>query len=333
MVGDVTGAVSAYSTEADFAPLRVHAPAKGAASGGGICSVALCPRADGGLLVLSSAHDGALAASTLKPDPWPAQVARLDAPLAPLDPSTPAYLVAGPHGAAFSGQGAAVCMHDLDTAAKTWDGVYNAGSVAALAEGVADLHLSASGAASASAAPSAATLPSRPLSYSPFWHLLGAAIDRLGVVALWDVRAPGTQGPAAAVKVCGGDGTASWIHVDEGAGMAGQLLVATSEPKAPVQLFDIRRVPTARTAGAVQAVASLPLPANAECGCFAALGSTLVAGGGAKCGTSWRYCDERADETVAEDDEEEEVGKKGRDKKKKRLGKVETRGSRQSRMA
>ena len=93
-------------------------------------------------------------------------------------------------------------------------------------------------------------------------------------------------------------------------------------------------MPTARTAAAVQAVASLPLPANAECGCFAALGSTLVAGGGAKCGASWRYCGERADETGAEEEEEEEeVGKKGRDKKKKRLGKVETRGSRQSRMA
>ena len=68
------------------------------------------------------------------------------------------------------------------------------------------------------------SLPSRPLSYSPFWKLLATAIEGSGVVALWDTRMAGAKGPAVAVGV-GGGSDAAWVHIDEGQGGAGHLLL------------------------------------------------------------------------------------------------------------
>ena len=87
---------------------------------------------------------------------------------------------------------------------------------------------------------------------------LGAA--RGDVVALWDVRLPGDKGPAAAIKAGVGGSGVSWLHLDEGSGMAGQLLIAPAAAGAPIQLYDIRRLPMARAATAVLATATLPLP-------------------------------------------------------------------------
>ena len=127
-------------------------------------------------------------------------------------------------------------------------------------------------------------------------------------------------------------GNASWVHLDEGSGMSGHLLVSSASG-GPVRLFDVRRVPRSHTAEAARELATLPPPANAGCTCFAAAGATLVVGGGAKCGEAWRYCGDRGDDAEG-DAEEEEEEKRGKVKeKKKRQEKVLKRGSRQSRIA
>ena len=180
---------------------------------------------------------------------------------------------------------------------------------------------------------STAPAPSRRLSYSPFWQLLAAAEGdgASGAVALWDIRQPGSRGPAAALAIAGG---ASWVHLDEGThGLSGHLLVAPSGG-GEVRLYDVRRVPCARAAAAVRPIGVLPAPPHASPACFAAAGSTLVVGGGAKCGEALRYCGERGDigEGEADEDEDEER-RRPKKEKKKRIEKKEVRGSRQSRCA
>ena len=63
-------------------------------------------------------------------------------------------------------------------------------------------------------------------------------------------------------------------------------------------------------------------------------GGTIVLGGGAKCGTAWRYCGERAEQADGEEeDEEEKERRKPAKEKKKRMAKKDFVGSRSSRMA
>ena len=101
-----------------------------------------------------------------------------------------------------------------------------------------------------------------------------------------------------------------------------------------MRLYDVRRVPCARAAAAVRPIGVLPAPPHASPACFAAAGSTLVVGGGAKCGEALRYCGERGDigEGEADEDEDEER-RRPKKEKKKRIEKKEVRGSRQSRCA
>ena len=68
---------------------------------------------------------------------------------------------------------------------------------------------------------------------------------------------------------------------------------------------------------------------------LALLAGGVVVGGGAKCGSAWRYCGARGDPAqAAEEEEEEERGSRRPAKeKKKRMAKKEQIGSRQSRMA
>ena len=350
-VGDAVGAVLLYSTEADFAPTRI-APLGSAA----VRSVALVALDDDAknLLVVASAEDGGLSASLCACDTWPPTQARVEPPLAPLAADAPMHLCAGPGARLFSAAGAQVAMHDVQRDATSWsarDADWSA-SVAAgslgpstLLDGVAAMGLggvatatAAGGAAGGSsvahaaggAAVGASATPTRLVSYSPSWQLLASAAS--GVVALWDVRAPGSSGPAAAVQLAGSD--ASWIHLDESDGLAGHLLVAPTGGGL-VHLYDVRRVPCGRAASAARAVATFAPPPNATAACFAAQGSTLVVGGGAKCGTVLKYCGDRADLSKGEEeDDEEEGGKKSKGKeKKKRIVRKEVRGSRQSRCA
>ena len=354
VVGDATGALHAYATEGDFVPTRL-APIKSAE--GAVRSIALLPmEAASGHLVLASSNDGVLTASLLRTEPWPPPAQTLSRSLVPLPhlcappAGVPLHLAAGPSGSVFGASGAAAFMLDLGASAAAWStkggewtggdlgwhGTCDASMMAEmrLAEAFSGVALEPPSSSVASstggASVAGASLPSRPVSYSPYWRLLAAAVDG-GIVAMWDVRLPGDRGPAAAVRVVGG---ASWIHLDEAQGKSGHLLLAPTAG-GPVQLYDVRRVPCVREGAAARPVATLAPPPNAAAVCFAAQGSTLVMGGGAKCGAALRYCGERA-ELSGEAEEDEDEGKEKRKpgkEKKKRLAKKEQIGSRQSRMA
>jgi len=193
------------------------------------------------------------------------------------------------------------------------------------------MRLAGSAAGEGAGAPAAAEAiaPSRPVSYSPFWRLAAAGSD--GAVSLWDVRCNGERGPAASVSC---EGSAAWVHLDEGGGMAGHLAVAASgESPRGVEVYDVRRLPRARDAAAVRSVARMAAPPAAVEVCFAALGSTLVVGGGATCAASWRYCGAVAAADAGEEEEEEEERRPKKEKKKKRQATKEFKGSRQARMA
>mmetsp|Transcript_25944 Transcript_25944/g.59959 ORF Transcript_25944/g.59959 Transcript_25944/m.59959 type:complete len:160 (-) Transcript_25944:86-565(-) len=124
-----------------------------------------------------------------------------------------------------------------------------------------------------------------------------------GVVALWDVRVAGDRGCAAAIQMA--EGGASWVHLDEGQGFAGQLLLLPCNG-ANIQVYDVRRVASARHPSSAVPVSSLPSPARGvSVSCFASEGSTLVVGGGHKSGESWRY---RVAGHLLEDEGEEEDG-------------------------
>lgn len=158
----------------------------------------------------------------------------------------------------------------------------------------------------------------RLLSYSQWWHLLASADAERGVVALWDARQPGDRGPAAAMRMAGGVRS---LHLDEGQGMAGHLIVAPSSGAA-LELYDVRRVPAARAHSAALPLATLPLPQSkggtheGGVACFAALGSSLVFGCGAESSEAWRLTGEPTEEG---DEEEQEQRDKKKDKKKKRI--------------
>jgi hypothetical protein len=154
--------------------------------------------------------------------------------------------------------------------------------------------------------PPPVTALSHKLSYSPVWQLVVAALDG-DLVAIWDVRRPAADGPAATLRVAGG---ASWVHVDEGHEYAGHLLLAPSSG-GPVQLFDVRRVPLTRSAVAVRALATFAPPAASASCCFAAAASSIVVGGGAESSDAWRYSGE------PEEAEEEKRQKDKKDKKKR----------------
>ena len=357
-VGDAVGAVLLYGTEAEFTPTRL-APA-GTGSVRSVAVVALDSTASR-VLVVASASDGALTAAVCPSDPWPpAQIQRIEPPIAPLADGMPMHLAAAPDATLFCASAGRVTMHDLRADVATWSttaGSWGATLAAdALGEGVlldgfAGMSVSggsskgtaakggAGGAASDTSvahAPGAVAangaLPSRLVSYCPSWRLLVDATDPSGVVALWDVRQPASSQPAAAVKLAGAG--ASWVHLDEGEGLSGHLLLSPA-CGGPVQLYDVRRVACAHNASAARPVATFAPPKGAGVSCFAAQGSTLVVGGGAKCGTALKYSGESADLSKAneeEEDEEEQKGK-GKEKKKKRIEKKEVRGSRQSRCA
>ena len=143
--------------------------------------------------------------------------------------------------------------------------------------------------------------PSRLLDYSPCWRLLAAAMES-GVVALWDPRAPGGEGPAASVRLPNGE--ARWVSLDDGHSLGGHLLASTAS--GPVHVYDVRRACTGRGAAAARgargvAVLASPPGAGFGCGCFGAADSVLVVGGGAKGKEALRY-------TVGADDGPEDEG-------------------------
>jgi hypothetical protein len=349
-----------------YGPVRSLAllPLSGAAEGGG--GGASDAAGEGVLVVASGGSSGdELTVAVTSPAAWPPpqpltrEAATL---LAPLCSGGPVHVAAGPAGCVVGASaagfathdlraGAAVAMADVQKAVSVWSAstpewhaprtADDAHDASLIVDGLAKLGLTpASSSAAAATVPAAAASagaskggaaaePCRRVSYSPMWRLLGACTDG-DVVTLWDVRSPGARGPAAGVRVAGG---ASWVHLDEGERMAGQLLVAPASG-GPLLVYDVRRVPCARSAGAALPVGALAPPANAPAACFAALGSTLVVGGGAKCGSAWRFCGERADPNKGEEEEDDEERRKpAKEKKKKRMDKKEVRGSRQSRMA
>ena len=184
----------------------------------------------------------------------------------------------------------------------------------------------------------------KPLSFSPSFHLLASAVESPGsghgVVALWDVRADARCGPAAALRMPGG---ASVVHLDETRSLGGHLLVAPSvaggsgsgsgggsgsgsgggsgsSAAGSVRLYDIRRVPLARGSSAAKALATFSPPADATETCFAAHGASLVVGGGGKCAEAWAYSG--ADLAVEDEEEAEDTRtKKVKEKKKRVVGK------------
>ena len=371
-VADVAGAVYLYCTEADFSPYRITAPVAAstpraaAASGATIASLALVTlEGDGApLLVVASSIDGGVPSGSLvHTEPWPPTQATKVALPASMGSATPPpggavglqHLLAGPHGHIFTAADGTVASHDLGAAScASSRSVGNTQSAAAgwhgtcpgmdqLADRLASVALDLSAAAASSGSASASTVPTslatttrvlpyRPISYSPTWHLLAAPVGDSPMIALWDTRTRSDHGPAAALRLAAGD-SASWLHLDESDSLAGQLLVASSN-ETIVRVFDIRRVPCTRTSSALQAVTSVQAPASASAVCFAAQGSSLIVGGGAKCSTSWRYNGERADlSTEADDDDDEKANRKPGKEKKKRLAKKEQIGSRQSRCA
>jgi len=352
VAGDAAGALHAYNTDAEFGAPRVSRGlevARSPGGGAGVRSVALLPGANGGsVLALCSSLDGLLSASPVLVEPWqtaPLPRARVHAPPAACaDTGCPLHLAAGPPGGALCAAGGAVALLDVETAATSWSGRTSwpdAGAVpcswrgvasrgAGLAASMGAMRLAGSAAGEGAGAPAAAEAvsPSRPVSYSPFWRLAAAASD--GAVSLWDVRCQGDRGPAASVS---SEGSAAWVHLDEGGGMAGHLAVAASaESSRGVEVYDVRRLPRAKDAAAVRSVARLAAPPAAVEVCFAALGSTLVVGGGATCAASWRYCGAVAAADAGEEEEEEERRPK-KEKKKKRQATKEFKGSRQARMA
>ena len=351
-VGDAAGGLHLYSTEADFVPVR-HG-SKGVAHGQAVRSIALLPLggATADLLALASSDAGVVTATLARPGGGGSQLPRPVLPLRELGGGRwPIHLATGSGTTVFAAAGPAVALHDLASGAcawtaeapgtadrlgerawpgggallePAWQGAYVADLVD-LADAVGALGLEPPPAAA-----DAAGGPARPLWYSPAWRLLASAVDGGGVVALWDVRVSGERGPAAAIRAPGG---AAWLHIDEAGRMGGQLLIAAPSGGS-VQVYDIRRVPCARTSSAVRPMMSFAPPPSAATACFAAHASTLVVGGGAKCGSAWRYCGATADGDAAEgEEEEEERARKPAKEKKKRLAKKEMVGSRQSRMA
>ena len=213
---------------------------------------------------------------------------------------------------------AARVVHAASGASAPIDGFSDEGAAAPsklMQAGAAAVDVSAEGGGAGGTSSVASSSPSRLLSYSPFWSLLAASVDGGGVVALWDVRVAGVKGSVAAVRTPDGAG-ARWIHLDEGVRMSGHLVLAPAAAGAPLQIYDIRRVGSARASLAARAVATLPPPANAGTTCFAAKGSAIVLGG-AKAAEAWRYTGDPEEEAEEEEEEEEQPTKKSKEKKKK----------------
>eukprot|EP00327_Prymnesium_parvum_P033145 CAMPEP_0195604756 /NCGR_PEP_ID=MMETSP0815-20121206/6807_1 /TAXON_ID=97485 /ORGANISM="Prymnesium parvum, Strain Texoma1" /LENGTH=500 /DNA_ID=CAMNT_0040744423 /DNA_START=54 /DNA_END=1556 /DNA_ORIENTATION=- len=267
-VGDAAGMVHIYDTESEFVPLRLTG------GSGAVRSIELL-RVEGGTLVLGSG-EATLTAWFTNTDGSPASRA------VPLNFALKGlHLSAGPSGCVYGASRSLVTLYDLNASAAAWRagggewpvtepvwrGCWAASTVASVVDAFPG---------------STACVPSRPLSYSPFWKLLASAHDE--AVALWDVRAAPEQGPAAVVRAAGGS---AWVHLDEGQGMAGHLLIA---PQAGgcVQLYDVRRLSASRGASAVHAIVTLEVPPSEGAVCFAAKSSTLVVGG-VKCSEAWRY--------------------------------------------
>jgi hypothetical protein len=359
-VGDTAGGVHLLSTESEFTPVRVP-PAADAKEA--VCSLALLPRHGGGaaerdgtasFLVIASTHSGALNVSSARvvggsPTLSKAtDLPRLSGLSALGAQGRPIHLASGPApSGVFGAAGTALALHDLgggSAAAVSWSAdatvqdasdapdVSDANHAIVDAMGAATLGSGGGGGgAEGSASSAAGAAPSRRVSYSPFWQLLATATAGR-VVTLWDVRRSGDRGPVGAVRAAS---SVSWVHLDEALhGLSGHLLLVPSTAASPVQAYDVRRLASG-AGGAPLPVATLPPPSGASTTCFAALGSAVVVGGGAKCGTALRYCGGRADLSKAgeDDEDEDDEGKKKEKKKKKRIAKKEQIGSRQSRYA
>ena len=276
------------------------------------------------VVVASYAEGGATVALVRVGGAWPpAQVPRAPLPMPELPAAGGAVgVAAGPAGCVFGATAAgAVAMYDLGAALRAWGpaggsewprveaawrSVWRPDACDALADSFAD----AVSVADAAADDGGSGAPSRRLSYSPSLGLLAAAVDG-GAVALWDTRAPGDGGPAAAVAVAGGAGD---VHVDESDdGSGGELLVSPSVGGA-TRLYDVRKVAADRVA---VAVGTLPPPPTATAAtCFAAEGRTYVVGGGALCPDVWRYSTLRV--APGDDDDEEAAAAAPKKEKKKR---------------
>lgn len=360
-VGDSSGSVHVYGTETDFLPLRLPPPKQSTGTvhsvavvpqfGSGAAVVAWSDSS--GLVTAACAAAEPWPPTQMSRVTLPLAAALAREGSAAGVPLPGVSLASGMNGSLFGSAGSAVSLLDLSAAVPVWSscgGEWAGDDVSwratlAVADATslpvhkfkprgpvdgAQRPLDASAAVDVStdstaedgtgkAASSSGSDPrlGRVLSYSPWWRMLAAADAERGIVALWDVRAPGDRGPAAAMRVAGGVHS---LHLDEGQGMSGHLLVAPSTG-APIELYDVRRVPAARTHAAALPLATLPLPGTkgAQDGlvaCFAALGSSLVFGCGADSGEAWRLTGEHTDEAAEEEGEQRD---KKKDKKKKRV--------------
>ena len=106
------------------------------------------------------------------------------------------------------------------------------------------------------------------------------------------------------MRIAGG---ASWVHLDEADSAAlGHLLILPAAGGGAL-LYDIRSVSATHSHEALEAasaVATLPAPPGAACGCFAAEGAALVVGG-ARSAEALRYSGEPA--VVPDEDDDDEV--------------------------
>ena len=230
-IGDAAGGLLIFNVEAEFLPFRLPPPETAPATAA-VGSIALLPlQNSSSTLILASSNGGGVTASLARTDPWPpVQMTRVTIPFAQLgdDACGVISLALGAGSCVFGAAGAALAMYDMQVARTVWD-VAPKGDADEWAGSPTWSARCGRGAAATqdTAAPAtAAAVQSRPLSFSPYWKLLAAAVG--DVVALWDVRLPGDAGPAVEVRTSGsaGSGGVGCIHIDEGQTGSGHLLIA-----------------------------------------------------------------------------------------------------------